>query len=349
MATALRSASGSHASRGPLRRAIVRLELAPGTEISEQQLADALRAVQGERPVGARAAAGRGARARRAAPRPRRRAADAARRRATSTSCGCCVEPAGRGRRGGGVRTPRRSAGLRAPLADHGRRRRPGVDRPLPRLRTARCTSRSRAPRATAGWRRSWSGCSTTPSARSGSRCARARRARGLRVRGEHEALLDAIALPATRRPRERLMRAAIARFRDELIATLGDSPAIQAASLVSIRRRAAGAQVPARQVGDRRAVALAVRRADEDEPGDQRDRHQEEDADDVAGEREHDRERREHERPARSGARGSAAAGCGSARTLRGDLARVVARARTTGRSSARRRTARGARRTRT
>ena len=53
----------------------------------------------------------------------------------------------------------------------------------------------------------------------------------GLRVRGEHEALLDALAAgdPGAA---ERLMRGAIERFRDELLATLRSSAAVQDASL---------------------------------------------------------------------------------------------------------------------
>jgi DNA-binding GntR family transcriptional regulator len=50
---------------------------------------------------------------------------------------------------------------------------------------------------------------------------------RGLRVRGEHEAVLDALAA-GDGAAAERLMRAAIERFRDELLATLGRSAAVQ-------------------------------------------------------------------------------------------------------------------------
>ena len=49
---------------------------------------------------------------------------------------------------------------------------------------------------------------------------------RGLRVRSEHEALLDAIAA-GDGAGAERLMRAAIERFRDELTRTLRSSPAV--------------------------------------------------------------------------------------------------------------------------
>ncbi len=54
---------------------------------------------------------------------------------------------------------------------------------------------------------------------------------RGLRVRGEHEALLDALALPDAKAA-QRLMHAAVERFRDELLATLRDSASVQNASL---------------------------------------------------------------------------------------------------------------------
>jgi DNA-binding GntR family transcriptional regulator len=50
---------------------------------------------------------------------------------------------------------------------------------------------------------------------------------RGLRVRGEHEAVLDAIAA-ADGEAAERLMRLAIERFRDELLETLRGSAAVQ-------------------------------------------------------------------------------------------------------------------------
>lgn len=50
---------------------------------------------------------------------------------------------------------------------------------------------------------------------------------RGLRVRSEHEAVLDAIAADDGAAA-ERLMRAAIERFRDELMRTLRSSPAVQ-------------------------------------------------------------------------------------------------------------------------
>ena len=49
----------------------------------------------------------------------------------------------------------------------------------------------------------------------------------GLRVRSEHEAVLDAIAADDPERA-ERLMRSAIERFRDELIRTLRRSPAVE-------------------------------------------------------------------------------------------------------------------------
>jgi DNA-binding GntR family transcriptional regulator len=54
---------------------------------------------------------------------------------------------------------------------------------------------------------------------------------RGLRVREEHEQLLAAIAA-SDADASERLMRAAIERFRDELLATLRRSPAVQDAAL---------------------------------------------------------------------------------------------------------------------
>jgi DNA-binding GntR family transcriptional regulator len=53
----------------------------------------------------------------------------------------------------------------------------------------------------------------------------------GLRVREEHEQLLAAIAA-GDAGSAERLMRAAIERFRDELLATLRGSPAVQDAAL---------------------------------------------------------------------------------------------------------------------
>ena len=53
----------------------------------------------------------------------------------------------------------------------------------------------------------------------------------GLRVRGEHEALLDALAA-ADADAAQRLMHAAIERFRDELLATLRGSAAVQDAAL---------------------------------------------------------------------------------------------------------------------
>jgi DNA-binding GntR family transcriptional regulator len=49
---------------------------------------------------------------------------------------------------------------------------------------------------------------------------------RGLRVRGEHEAVLSAIAAGDAGEA-ERLMRSAIERFRDELVRTLRSSPAV--------------------------------------------------------------------------------------------------------------------------
>jgi DNA-binding GntR family transcriptional regulator len=55
--------------------------------------------------------------------------------------------------------------------------------------------------------------------------------ARGLRVRDEHEALLGALA-GGDSASAERIMRAAIERFRDELLATLAGSPAVQDAAL---------------------------------------------------------------------------------------------------------------------
>jgi DNA-binding GntR family transcriptional regulator len=55
--------------------------------------------------------------------------------------------------------------------------------------------------------------------------------ARGLRVRDEHAALLDAIAA-ADSDAAERLMHAMVGRFRDELLATLRSSPAVQDAAL---------------------------------------------------------------------------------------------------------------------
>ena len=57
--------------------------------------------------------------------------------------------------------------------------------------------------------------------------------ARGLRVRGEHEAVLDALAA-GDGAAAERLMHAAIERFRDELIRTLRSSPAVQDVPLSS-------------------------------------------------------------------------------------------------------------------
>jgi DNA-binding GntR family transcriptional regulator len=54
---------------------------------------------------------------------------------------------------------------------------------------------------------------------------------RGLRVRGEHEALLAALAA-GDGEAAERVMRAAIERFRDELLATLASSAAVQDAAL---------------------------------------------------------------------------------------------------------------------
>ena len=53
----------------------------------------------------------------------------------------------------------------------------------------------------------------------------------GLRVRDEHEALLAALAA-ADAPAAERIMRAAIERFRDELLATLAGSAAVQDAAL---------------------------------------------------------------------------------------------------------------------
>jgi DNA-binding GntR family transcriptional regulator len=55
----------------------------------------------------------------------------------------------------------------------------------------------------------------------------------GLRVREEHEALLEALALPDAESA-QRLMHAAIERFRDELLATLRGSPAVQEAALTA-------------------------------------------------------------------------------------------------------------------
>jgi DNA-binding GntR family transcriptional regulator len=55
--------------------------------------------------------------------------------------------------------------------------------------------------------------------------------ARGLRVRDEHEALLDALA-DGDGASAQRIMRAAIERFRGELLATLAGSPAVQDAAL---------------------------------------------------------------------------------------------------------------------
>jgi DNA-binding GntR family transcriptional regulator len=54
---------------------------------------------------------------------------------------------------------------------------------------------------------------------------------RGLRVRDEHDALLAALAA-ADAPAAERIMRAAIERFRDELLATLAGSAAVQDAAL---------------------------------------------------------------------------------------------------------------------
>lgn len=56
---------------------------------------------------------------------------------------------------------------------------------------------------------------------------------RGLRVRDEHEALLAALAARDAHGA-ERVMRAAIERFRDELLATLRDSDAVQDVGLTS-------------------------------------------------------------------------------------------------------------------
>jgi DNA-binding GntR family transcriptional regulator len=53
----------------------------------------------------------------------------------------------------------------------------------------------------------------------------------GLRVRGEHEALLDALAA-GDAGAAQRLMHAAIERFRDELVATLRGSDSVQDAAL---------------------------------------------------------------------------------------------------------------------
>ena len=61
-------------------------------------------------------------------------------------------------------------------------------------------------------------------------------------------------------------------------------------------------AQVPARQVRDRRAVAAAVQRADEGEPGRDAEREQDEDAERVAGEREEDGQRRDERAPSAMG-----------------------------------------------
>ena|SRR5215218_1998401 len=55
----------------------------------------------------------------------------------------------------------------------------------------------------------------------------------GLRVRDEHEALLDALAVPDADAARS-LMHSAIERFRDELLATLRASPAVQGARLTA-------------------------------------------------------------------------------------------------------------------
>jgi DNA-binding GntR family transcriptional regulator len=55
--------------------------------------------------------------------------------------------------------------------------------------------------------------------------------ARGLRVRDEHEELIAALAA-GDAAAAERIMRAAIERFRDELLATLAGSPAVQDAAI---------------------------------------------------------------------------------------------------------------------
>ena len=94
---------------------------------------------------------------------------------------------------------------------------------------------------------------------------------------------------------------------------------------------------------------SAAVRRAEEDEPGDDRHGHQEEHADDVAGEREHDRERRDDDAE-RDRERAVAPLQAADHRVLVAPGCCASRRSgRTRDRSRARRRTARGAPRTRT
>ena len=66
---------------------------------------------------------------------------------------------------------------------------------------------------------------------------------RGLRVRGEHEAVLAAIAA-GDGAAAERLMYAAIERFRDELIRTLRSSPAVQDVPLSSHPSKTGAARI---------------------------------------------------------------------------------------------------------
>jgi DNA-binding GntR family transcriptional regulator len=62
-------------------------------------------------------------------------------------------------------------------------------------------------------------------------------------VRGEHEAVLDALAAGDSHAA-ERLMRAAIERFRDELLETLRGSAAVQDIPLSSHSSKTAPARV---------------------------------------------------------------------------------------------------------
>ncbi len=228
MASALSTGSGSHAHE-VLRRAIVRLELVPGTEISEQQLAarfdlskanvrSALARLRAERLVLAEPRRGHVV-----APLTLRDVSDVYELR-------LLLEPAAAAAAAGRLDAAT-LAGLRTPLAatvDVGDAA--SIDRFLDSNRAVHVTV---ARAAGNGRLAAIVERLLDDSERAIGIALRAGAAgRGLRVRGEHEALLDALALPDAEAA-ERLMRAAVARFRDELIATLGDSPAIQAALLV--------------------------------------------------------------------------------------------------------------------
>ena len=227
MAIAETRGSGAFAHER-LRRAIVRLELPPGSAVSEQQLGDrfdlskaavraALARLRAEGLVLAEPRRGHVV-----APITLRDVGEVYALRllleppAAAGAAGR-LEPAALERLRATVRT-------RVDVEDAA-----SIDRFLDANRAVHVAVAAR--RATAGSPRSWSACSTTPSARSASRCARAPPAAGCGC-ATSTRRCSTRSPPRTRAAAERIMRAAIERFRDELLATLAGSAAVQDAAL---------------------------------------------------------------------------------------------------------------------